>query len=159
VFSGFSGTDGREREVQGHYEYDALEEYLQFESIRFEKAGTNILKFKDPLTEVYIHNPEAGIPYIVEMIAEDEYHNPKDQLSMMWDEVYDATYKAFDHIYSTALECVKKDFSRKTNVFVHNPQPATESTLPLSGGLSAEKLMLIGPPKVTIIDNNKKLVI
>jgi hypothetical protein len=78
VFSGFAGTDGREREVQGHYEYDALEEYLQFESIRFEKAGTNILKFKDPLTEVYILNPEAGIPYIVEMVVEDEYHNPKD---------------------------------------------------------------------------------
>jgi hypothetical protein len=47
VFSGFTGTDAREREVQGHYEYDALEEYLQFETRKVDKAGTHLLKYKD----------------------------------------------------------------------------------------------------------------
>ncbi len=78
---------------------------------------------------------------------------------MNWNEVYDACNKAFDHIYTNALECLKKDFARKTNVFVHNPQPMTESTLPLSGGLSAAKLNLIGPAKVTLIESNKKLIL
>jgi hypothetical protein len=63
--SGFTGTDPRERECQGCYETDALDDLLAYESKKFDKVGRHILKIKNLETEVYILNPEAGIPSIV----------------------------------------------------------------------------------------------
>ena len=67
IYAGYGGTDGKEREVLGRYESDALDELLSiYESKKFERVGERyVLRMKSAIHDIYILNPEAGIPSIV----------------------------------------------------------------------------------------------
>ena len=57
-----------EKEVQGKYESDALDDIMTYESKKFEKAGKYTLKMRNnPNTtfNVLVINPECGDPHIV----------------------------------------------------------------------------------------------
>ena len=67
VFAGYDGVDGKEREVQGKYESDALDDLLSsYQTKHLERIGhRHLMKFKAAVHEIYLINPEAGLPYIV----------------------------------------------------------------------------------------------
>ena len=117
-----------DKEVQGRYETDALEDLLVYESKKFDKLGKYLLKMKnDPSHEFLIINPECGAPSFV-WVLDDNIEDCSVKLT----EAIDISLKMFDKIETTALDSFKRDFTRKAPVVgaVLNSSVSYQSTSP-----------------------------
>ncbi len=47
INAGLTGTDARERQVLSHFESDALDELLEFESRKVDTKGRHVLKVRN----------------------------------------------------------------------------------------------------------------
>lgn len=72
IYSGRKWAE--EKELQGKYESEALEDLMAYESKRFDKSGKYTLKVrKTENLEIFICNPECGEPTLIQFLDSNNY--------------------------------------------------------------------------------------
>eukprot|EP00347_Sterkiella_histriomuscorum_P011640 403371678 len=115
-----------EKELQGKYECEALDDLMAYESKKFEKAGRFTLRMRNLKSntqnlEIHVSNPECGEPQLLLIIDDDEIYEylDKDQINETLEEAREVCVKMFEKIENTALEQIKRDKKPSISSNIH----------------------------------------
>ncbi|TNV81321.1 hypothetical protein FGO68_gene16440 [Halteria grandinella] len=122
VFTPPGLTDHREREVMGHYEYDALNEVMLLPECteRFQRTSEMYLfKLRDiEYADVQLMIPEGAPPQFIQFLEDNEELAGE----VDWGSAIEMAINLHHSILQNAYDSVKKDFSKKTSVFIYQGQ-------------------------------------